>query len=134
MLQMDSHDAYALFKRARVYYFMNKLDKALADYGKIISLRPGDAKAYNEKGEIEYMLGDKAPAMASLNKAIALDPEYAQAYYNRAVIFQDKKIFEAALQNALKAKALGLNVSEQALDLLKKLSLFQKSSHPLQIK
>ncbi|MCK5215174.1 MAG: tetratricopeptide repeat protein [Candidatus Omnitrophica bacterium] len=134
MLQMDSHDAYALFKRARVYYFMNKLDKALADYEKIIGQRPDDAKAYNEKGEIEYKLGDKAPAMTSLNKAIALDPEYARAYYNRAVIFQDKKIFEAALRDALKAKALGLNVSEKALGRLKKLSHFQKPSRPPQIK
>jgi tetratricopeptide (TPR) repeat protein/S1-C subfamily serine protease len=58
---------------------------AIADFNKVIELKPDDAEAYSNRGVARSHLGDKQGAIADYTKAIELQPDDADAYYNRGV-------------------------------------------------
>ncbi|MDB6122474.1 MAG: repeat-containing serine protease [Pedosphaera sp.] len=61
------------------------LDGALADFTKVIALKPDYADAYNNRGIIRAK-GGLDGALADFTKAIELQPDNASGYYNRGII------------------------------------------------
>ncbi|HWE71627.1 MAG TPA: tetratricopeptide repeat protein [Stellaceae bacterium] len=63
---------------------LRRLEAALADYGKAISIRPDHAEAYNNRGNALQELQRLDAAAADYTRAIAIRPDYADAYWNKA--------------------------------------------------
>ena len=49
-------------------------DRAIADYGMVIELDPGQCDSWMERGRLYHDLGDYDHAIADFSKAIELDP------------------------------------------------------------
>ena len=64
------------------------LDKALADFSKVLELDPFNAQAYNNRGHIYYKKDELNMAIADFDKAIELDTKYARAYANRGLAYK----------------------------------------------
>ena len=60
-----------------------RLDSAVADYSRVIDLRPRSANAYNNRGIVYRHLGDFEKALADYDTALRLDPRHEAAYDNR---------------------------------------------------
>ena len=68
-------------------YDRGNCDKAIADYGRAIALKPDFAEAYNNRGYTEMLLKDYAAALPDLDHAIQLRPNYLNALMNRGDIY-----------------------------------------------
>jgi len=70
-------------KRAVSYIVKGEYDLAVADYSKVIELKPDDASTYLNRGLAFYNKKSYDLAIADYNKVIELNPKEAQAYLNR---------------------------------------------------
>src|SRR5262249_37620213 len=67
-------DPMTYLRRGNVYRDIDDLDRAGADYGKVIALIPGDARGWRNRALIRLFKGDNAGGIADYNKALKLDP------------------------------------------------------------
>src|SRR5262245_5225552 len=70
---------------------------ALADYSKVVQLKPNNAIVYYNRGLARDATKDFAGAIADYSKAIQLEPEFAFAYNNRGKTKQVKGDLDGAL-------------------------------------
>jgi tetratricopeptide (TPR) repeat protein len=105
LLMSSSSETY--FKRGTVRYEAGKMEEAIADFEKAISINPSYAEAYNYRGIVKLETGDTTEAMKDHEKAIELNPNYADAYYQRAYIKTHTGKFEDAIKDY--DKAIDLN-------------------------
>ncbi len=83
-IDKDERAVNAYHYRADTYLLLNKQNEALADYNRIIDLRPKDPFRYYARG-LAYMHFKKySLAQADFSKAISLKPAYADFYLARA--------------------------------------------------
>lgn len=71
--------------RASSYRYMGRDEKALADYSRIIELKPDDAGAFTSRGNVFQKTGRYEEALADFDRAIELDPEEDWCLYLRAI-------------------------------------------------
>ncbi len=76
---------------------------AIADYSKVIQLKPDNAIAYYNRGLAENDKGDLDTALADYDKAIQLEPAFAFAYSNRGNTKKTKGDLTGALADFNKA-------------------------------
>src|SRR5690606_36125451 len=72
-----------LLRRGNVWRDMEQLDKAEADYARVIELLPNDARGWRNRGLIRLMKGDTKTAVADYDKAITFDLNDAISLNNR---------------------------------------------------
>jgi len=65
-----------------------KLQEAVANYDKLIGLKPDFVEAYSNRGSALKELGHLKEAVDSCSRAIKLNPEYPEAYSNRGNALQ----------------------------------------------
>jgi tetratricopeptide (TPR) repeat protein len=80
----------AYYFRGNVYYHKGDYNRAIADYGQAIQLKPDNAAAYYNRGVAYYHKSDTDRAIADFDQAIQLKPDDAEAYVNRGVAYDDK--------------------------------------------
>ena len=73
------------------------LEGALQDYEQAIRLNPDLAEALDSRGSARKARGDLEGALQDFDRAIRVKPDYANAYYNRALVWQDKLNYAAAI-------------------------------------
>lgn len=76
-----------------------KFDEAIVCYDKLITIRPGNAKAHNGKGNALYGLKDYVEAIKCYNKAIEIDPTVAVHFINLAHAYNCQGIFLSQMKN-----------------------------------
>jgi tetratricopeptide (TPR) repeat protein len=76
-------DAAVLALRGNINYAMGSYAAALADYERVIELRPQAAQMHNNRGNALRELGRHHDALESFARALALKPDYAKAFNNR---------------------------------------------------
>ena len=64
-------------------------------------------------------MGNYELAIADYSKTLEINPNMPQVYYNRSLAYYEKKAYTFALQDALQAKSMGLNVDSKYIDWLK---------------
>ena len=74
------------------YFSREDYGNAIANFSKIIKLRPTDsfvtdAVAYFKRGSVYFALEDYGKSIADLSKAIELAPTHADAYYRRGAAY-----------------------------------------------
>ena len=80
--------AEAYYNRGTSYEEKNKLDFAIADFGKAIELDPHYKEAYLNRGSCYDGKGDYASAIADDSHAIELEPRFINAIDNRAQAYE----------------------------------------------
>ena len=69
----------------------------MADYDKVLALRPLDMAAHNRRGNALVALGRPDEAMAAYDAALAIAPDNAEALNNRSVTLLKLEKCDAAL-------------------------------------
>ena len=119
-VELKNDYAEAYLNRALTLSGMSQFDRAMPDFDASIRLSPGNAKAYLWRGEAKFLLGDKAGAAADYGRSLTLDPSSEAAFFARSKAYERLGSYEAALQDALRAKELGYPVKPEYLDGLRK--------------
>jgi tetratricopeptide (TPR) repeat protein len=94
-----------------------RLAEAIADYERIIELRPDLVAAYNNLGVLHKEYGEIEAAIANYQKAIALKPDFAEAYNNLGHALNDRGDLTAAIASYQKAIAISPNYANIHKDL-----------------
>lgn len=106
-IELDSKIAEAYLSRALVFLLGGNYKLAIADYTKLIELKP-DGASYYVRGTAYLDSGDNARAVADLTKSIALDPNYYWTYKQRARAYRNLGKFREAGADEAKAAEIGL--------------------------
>jgi tetratricopeptide (TPR) repeat protein len=83
-LRLDTKRWKTWHNRAVSKAIAGKYQDAIADFGKVIELKPDHANAWFNRGEILYDLGQIDQAIKDYTESIRLNPQDAGAYTSRA--------------------------------------------------
>lgn len=116
------HPTYACIynSRARIYYRLKELNKALENIDKCIQLDNKNAESYYFKGLILNDLNQFEYAKEAIYEAIKLNPVIAKYYYQMARSYQGLSDFESALlysKEAIEINQDEINYKKQAYDI-----------------
>lgn len=92
----DASTADELYTRANIYLDQKDYDRAIADFDRVIALRPGYASAHYGRGVAYLAKKDDARALVDYDQAIRLDPSYTAAFNSRGNLLYDKREYERA--------------------------------------
>ena len=113
-LTLRPGDADVWLNRGNVYLKLRRLDRAIADFTEVLRLGDSFAARLN-RGNAYWSVGNWNRAFDDFTAAIQLQPSSADAYYYRARIYSKYSQPAAALSDALKARSLGMKVSDEEL-------------------
>ena len=91
------------FYRGDTYRSLGKHGLAIADYDRVIELRPDYADAYNNRGNAYYDKDEYGQAITDYRKAIELKADHAEAYYNRGFAYANLGQYALAVADFDKA-------------------------------
>jgi tetratricopeptide (TPR) repeat protein len=117
--------AAALDERADVLNALGRIDEAIADYTRAISLAPRDVIAYSSRATL-YLASNRLDlGIADLTKVIGIEPTNGAALYNRGVAYQRSGKDDKALDDFRAATGLTppFAPAQLALDTLVKADL-----------
>lgn len=103
------------FNRGSGYRRAGDFDKALADFERVVKLRPKFARGYHMRGLVQGDLGARDEAFADLDRAIELDSREWSTYYGRASLLQAKGDNDGALADLKTAGELKPNETKVKL-------------------
>jgi len=113
VIKIQPNNAVHYVMRAEAYKKMGELDKAVADYTKVIELNPrkGDylKHANLARGYIESSRGEVDKAIPDYTHAIEIAPNFAVSFNNRANCYIEKGNYTQAILDATKAIELDSN-------------------------
>ena len=104
------------------YNDKDKFDLAVADFTRVIEIKPTDAHAYDARGMAYGNKGEYDLAVADYSKAIEIDPMIYDAYRGRARVYYYKGEYDKAWKDVYQAQALGRPVDPKLLEKLRKAS------------
>ena len=87
ILKKNPHDAESYFERGKAYIEVEKYDKAISDFNRILedkANKPIFHKVYERRGYAYQMKGDYERAISDYNKSIKLNPGHFPAIVNKA--------------------------------------------------
>ena len=103
-LQDDPHgQSVAYLNRGIAYGSKGEHDRAIADFDKVLSLKPKNANAYLNRGVAYAHKGKYDRAIADYDKALDLNINNASAYLNRGVAYVNKGEYGLGFTNILRA-------------------------------
>ena len=114
------------FNRGSGYRRAGEFAKALADFQKVVKLKPRFARGYHARGLAYADQGKIDKAIADLDQAIKLNAKDWSTYYSRATLRRTDGDYEAALQDLKTASEL--NPSTKEIGLLRALVLADKGA------
>jgi len=101
--------AHAYHNRGVAHMQKGNLERAIADYNKVLELRPHYADAYYNRGVAFARKGDTERAITDYTKAIENNPRDAGAYRNRGDSYRGKGDFVRAIADYTRAIELDPN-------------------------
>ena len=102
-LRLNPNLAEAYEKRAILYYFQRRYNRAIQDYTRVIALWPDNLEAYRIRGMAFLRKGELDLAINDFNHALELDPKLVSAYSYRAEAYRLKGMTENAIRDASRA-------------------------------
>jgi hypothetical protein len=88
---------WATFNRAAAYERKGEIDRALADYDRVLALEPQYLLAHYGRGVAFLRKKELASAKAAFDNALALNPEFIEALYSRGIVNFDMNQLDKAL-------------------------------------
>jgi len=115
------------FNRGAAYRKGGNNKRALADFNRVVKLRPSFAKAYYVRALTQHDLGSLDDSLADMDRYIVLKPKNWLGYYSRAVLRRKKNDADGALADLNKAASLKPDATE--VDLMRALAYSDKGEH-----
>jgi tetratricopeptide (TPR) repeat protein len=84
-----------LNNRGLLFFARGDHERALADFGEAIRLRPSYAVARYNRGRVFALLGNTNEALASFEEAMRLDPGFSRARQARDLILARRELAQA---------------------------------------
>jgi len=88
--------AFMHFNRAAALHELGRLDEAIADYRRVVSLKPGHAEVHSNLGQAYLSLGRLDEAAASCQRALQHQPDLLVARHTLGLILLQQGKLEAA--------------------------------------
>ena len=114
-IELEPQNTNAYYNRALLYQKEGDAKAALADFDKIIAINPNFSEPYYGLGQIYDGQGQHDKAIAAYTKAIENNVNYRLAYYKRSMLYNSKGEYRKALDDAQKAKGMGLKIPDDFL-------------------
>jgi tetratricopeptide (TPR) repeat protein len=92
--------------RGDVYKAMGRLEKAAADYSRMIELKPKDSEAYVSLARVRQKQGQPEKAAGCLDRLVAAAPDSEWAYLRRAEYRRDQGNYDEALADCDRTEQL----------------------------
>jgi protein O-mannosyl-transferase len=105
--------------RVLLHFDMQNNTEALRDAEYYLRFKPQDADMIHIQAILLERLQRSAEAESAFNRAIAMMPGNAQFHLNRSFFYRDRGNRAAALADAERARALGMNVDENYINSLR---------------
>lgn len=118
-IELKPDHAIALSNRGYVYYQRGEFNAAISDCEKYLEFKPNDADIINTLGLCYLNLKNHDKALAEFDRAIAINPKQGAFYLNKSFVYLQKTDKSSALQSALKAQELGVQVDQNYLNQLR---------------
>jgi tetratricopeptide (TPR) repeat protein len=112
-------DATGYMNRGVVHRRLQNYDAAIADYTTAIRIKPNNAGLYFNRGNAYSSARNMELAIADYSHCITIDSNYGKAYLERSIILNRLQQNTEALQDALKAQQLGVDVEPEYIEFLK---------------
>ncbi len=74
--------------RAKLYFNLQKYDKAMVDYNRAIATDSIQGEYFVNRGATYALTGQLQLALRDFDKGLALDPNHANGYKNRSLVYQ----------------------------------------------
>ena len=112
-LALDPNLLPALKGRALAFYHLKQLQKAIADYDRILSLDQQDWVSYHDRGLAKMQLGRDYDAISDFNAAIELKPQERKhtSYESRADAYVKTRQWDLAIRDLTTAISLQVGKS-----------------------
>ncbi|MDP1621959.1 MAG: tetratricopeptide repeat protein [Bacteroidales bacterium] len=120
--KLDSLHIRSYYSRGVALNKLNLTDRAIADYSSAIRINPNYGNAYVNRGNIYFTREMFDPAIADYDIAIALIPDDGKIYLNRSFVYFKMHRYKEALDDALKAAGLKMDVPGNYITDLKNLA------------
>jgi len=101
----------ALFELGILYHETKRYDRAIETLNTLVTKKEDHALAHFYLGSCYFNKGDYDRALASFERCIAYS-NYGPAYLNVATIHYNRKNYDEALSNLMKAREAGANLAE----------------------
>jgi len=96
-IELDNYFLDAYYERGKIYWEMQKYEKAADDYSKAIALGLKTADVFYARGYYyDLRTSDRKKALSDYNSAIALNPYHPNAYGRRAEIYNREEKYQKA--------------------------------------
>ncbi|MBF0385042.1 MAG: tetratricopeptide repeat protein [Candidatus Omnitrophica bacterium] len=105
--------------RGVLYIKMKQYDLALEEFSRAIQLDPKSVLAYSNRASIYVNQGRYALALQDLNKSASINQFLPGTFYNRSICRSLTRDIPGAIEDAIKAKSLGMEGLEQYIEILK---------------
>ena len=99
----DAHHADPFYYRGRAYVSKGRMDKAIDDFTRALSIDHRYARAYCGRGIAFMRKGLVDIALEDFSKAIALNPQYVEPRWRRGQAYLDTGSNDRAVRDALRA-------------------------------
>ncbi|MGB1206990.1 MAG: KGGVGR-motif variant AAA ATPase, partial [Chitinophagales bacterium] len=96
-------NAKAFLKKGDVFFNVNKFDKAIANYQKVIFFKKNNYEAFFKLGLTYDNKKEYDKAIAAYQKAIDIKPDFHEAFFNMGIAYDDKKEYGKAIAAYQKA-------------------------------
>ncbi len=106
----------AFFCRGHVFAELEKHDKAIEQFSKVIELEPKNAAAYNYRGFVYERLQKYDRAIEDFNKAVELDSKFGDAYLNLSEAYIITGNYKRALENISKSLPILTELKHRAIN------------------
>ncbi len=117
---LNPGDAMTYLNRGGIYTDnLNRPEEGMKDFKKVLELQPNHLDAMINIGVACYKLQKFDEAIVQFDQVLKRDPKNAKAYYMKAISYNAKGDFMNAYNNALQARSLGYNISQQDIDAMK---------------
>lgn len=114
-IELDAENENAYKNRLVLLYELGRFQEALPDHDNYLAIDPYDGDIWFSKALTFRQLGNEQAALGALNEAIRLKPNQPAFVFERAKVNANLGNKPQALQDAQRARQLGMQIDEQMM-------------------
>ena len=99
VLNFDPDNELAHLCRGSAYLMLGKIQEAISDFSRAITLNHQYARTYHQRGLARELMGDTAKAYRDFDRALEIDPDFTAAYHSRDCILTPDCHTDLEIQN-----------------------------------
>ena len=108
-IKKSPKDADLYYQRGKVLIELQKVNDAIADFKKAVSIKNDKVEYHTALGDAYFMNGDVGNSYASLQKALSIDPDNLEALLKMGEITFYSKDYDRAIETLNKVTAIDKN-------------------------